>query len=678
MKLATFLAAGLLAASGSFAAPLPEDPVPETQTPAVQRLSVPRVFELLRQNTPPDEIVALIGQHGGDFDLTIEDVVRLREAGATPELIRLMAAGGDSGEVVEEQRMAPVVEPGPDALTADQVLELHKKGVPAYDIASRVASKGMAAPPDLSALLEYRAQGVPDIILRAMAGQAPPAPAPTQVAAKPALPPPAAALTTLDVIQMLEQKEKPDSITQEIGRRGMQAAPTLDEVLALRKAGATEAILAAINDASPQEQAAEGEAGSDVEQTRTAEGIDAADESGSDIDQDEFLDTKLPPAGQDNLWVTSVPPGARVYVSPSRTRLADATRHDYLSGRTPLLLPLPPGDYRVIVQKDAGGFESSLVPAWRTLHDSPGSRTLLDNADLTFQPEDCCLPGTVTGAVEIRPVSSELPRGIIGDLFEGLPPFLFDGESTQMLRVRNGRITHSMKAYLVRKNAGEPRTLVSTFIPSEGNPLDMEHVPGLPPGSPFDAWVDDAALSFLTDATGQSALAAALGVEVDHLDDAVAMLRKAGKAILHQPVEGGFRLLSISLDEAGRIRLKDQIVRPVDPFAAPAAAATTKSGKPKKKKTQAPPPVPPLPQADREVVPGLGLPRLLVDNTSSRGLGLLLSDGEFCFVAAKSRNECVVEPGTFAARVLNGSKPAAPAPAGTLHFSYHARYTIKF
>ena len=648
---------------------------PPAQPPS-EPLTVQQVLALLQQGTTAGTLLERIRRDGGSFDLTIEDVMKLRAAGAPVELIRLMAragAGSDMAEQVDQQTMAEVPEPSPGALTAQQVMELHGKGVPPDQIAAQIAAKGIAEPPDIDQIVAWRAQGIPDVILRAMAGTAPPPPA---AAAKPAATPPPAAtappaapapaaegrparsrhatpLTTADVIWMLETREPAERIVAEIERRGVKSAPTLDEGIALKKAGANDAVLVALNDAAPEEPETEAGAGQEAGAGRARASKDLL---------------TLPPPGQDQLWITSTPQGARVHVAPSRTRLADTLRHDYLVGRTPLALPLPPGDYRVVVVKDAGAFEAGLVPAWRTLHDNAASRTLLDNADLTFDPERCCLPGTLSGTVDVRPIPSETQRGVIGDLFGGLPPFLFDGESTQILRVHDGRIVSAMKAYEVRKNAGQERTLVSTFIPSEGDPLDAA-ASGLAEGTPFDSWVEAESLGFLTEPEGVAALASVLGVQPDHLTDAVAILRKAGKAILHQPLPDGFRLLAISVDEDGRLRVDDQKIQPADPFApAPPPSKT------KRKKT---PPAPPaLPQMDREVVPGLGLPRLVLDNKTSHALGLLFSDSEFCFVAAKSRSECVVDPGTVEAKVL-GVTSGLP-PQGTLHFSYHARYTITF
>jgi hypothetical protein len=327
------------------------------------------------------------------------------------------------------------------------------------------------------------------------------------------------------------------------------------------------------------------------------------------------------------------------------------------------------------VQKEAGDFEKGLAPAWRTAHDSTATRSLLDDADLTFDPAACCLPGSLAGEAMLRPVPQDVSRTLIGDAFDGLAPWLFDGEALQVLRVRHTHITHSMKLYRLKKFAGRSRMLVSLFLPAEGDPLDQTSVQGLPAGTPYDDWVDAPAIEPLRDPAQLSAFAAALGVEPAQVGSALAMMRRAGKAIVHQPVEGGMRLLALSVEDDGQLRVADRTIRPTDPFAPPPPPAPKK----KKKPAPVPPPPPPLPAVQRMVIPGLGLPRLAIENTTKTGLGLMLDDGLMLWVPPGQRREFPVDPGTFEARVVSPlASEAAPGARGRLHFSFNARYALTF
>ncbi|MFQ5878519.1 MAG: hypothetical protein ACE5JH_12705 [Acidobacteriota bacterium] len=638
-------------------------------------LSAERVLQLVREGTSPDDLISLLEKQEGGFDLTLEDAVRLRRLGAPARLVLLLARAGSQPPAapVASQAGAPAARPpARGSLSLRRVLRMQRKGVAADRIASLVASRGLRREPDLAELLEQRARGVPAGVIRALAaGAALPAAGRTEAVAsgEPADPPGSRRrarhrherpLAVGDVIEMLGNDIDPGEIVKIISERGMKAPPTLEEALSLRRAGATDGIMAAINQATAPPPAARAEP--EVEEPEREEPA-----AGPHVPT---------PASLDRVWVASVPPGTRVFVSRARTPGMDAFDRDYYMGETPLSLDLAPGSYNIAVSKEAGAFEQDLIPAWRTVHDAPETRSLLDDADLTFDPEACCLPGSLSGTVTFRQIGRDQPGTIIGDHFDGLPPYLFDGETMQVLRVREGRITQALKIYRLRKNAGQSRLLVASFIPAEGDPLDPSPVAGLPEGHPYDVYLDTPQLGFLRDPGSVAELAAVLGLDGDHLADTVAMLRHAGKAILHQQVEGGIRLIALALDDYGRLRLLDRTIRPEDPFAAP--PQTDDSGKNKKKMASAAPPAPPpLPALERVVVPGLGLPRLVVDNTTAHALGLLFHDGQFYFVPAETRREFIADPGTFDVQVLApGSSP--PGPRGRIHLSYHARYGIAF
>lgn len=585
-------------------------PAPPAAFQEGTELTVARVLQLLKERTPAGMLLNQIQRSRSRFDLTIDDVIRLRKAGATPAMVALMAGTAAPPVPAAPEPAAepvPPARPSPDSLSVKQVLKLYRKAMPIEEITAQIAARGLREVPVLDELLAQRERGLPAAIVRSMAGAGPQPAAGATVAAVPRATAPATGAGEAPVTA-----EEPD-----------EAAPPPTE---------------------------------DVEDEE-----DDVAERGARL---------LTPAGEgvDRLLVASVPAGARVYISSLRTRRDEAFDHDYLVGRTPLALTLEPGDYQIGVQKEAGAFEEGLLPAWRTIHDLPSSRSILDDARLTFDPDACCLPGTLEPTVNVHPVPGDQPLAIIGDQFDGLPPFLFDGEQLQILDVRKTRITRSMKLYALRKNPGQSRVLIATFVPAEGDPLSPESPADDPLGEePFAPWLAQPGLEFLSTPQGIVDLAAALGVETQHLGDAIPMLRRAGKAILHQQIEGGVRLAILAVDDDGRLRLTDQKVRPADPFAPPPPK--------KKKKTVAPPPPPPpLPLLERSVIPGLGLPRLVIENTRERGLGLALGDGELCFAPAKTTRECVIDPGTHDVRVLGGPTPAE----GQLHFSYHARYSVTF
>ncbi len=617
-------------------------------------LTLPQVIQMLREGVSSSVLISRIKRTGATFDLTVDELIRLKKVGASNELIVRMA--GTMEPAAAPPAPPPEAETGSEtatgALSVKQVLRMHRKGTPVEEIVARVAGEGLDEVPDIDTLLAQREKGLPDEIVLALArGGATVAPGATGTPHEP--------MTADEVIGMLESGEEPSEVATTVATRGMAAPLTLEEALALREAGATDEVISAVNQAASVAPVAP---------------LVAEDVVAVPLSQVEGPPARPTDPARDRVWVTSVPEGCSVYVSPAATQLREATEYDYYIGQTPLEVELDPGAYNVLIEKDADAFDDALLPAWRTVHDLPDTLTVLDNASLTFDPAHCCLPGSVSGRVDTYPVEREQPRSAIGMAFDGLPPYLFDSETLQLMRVEDAQVTETTKVYPLRKNAGESRLVIGLFIPAEGDPLDQASVKGLPTDHPFESYVDAPELSYLTDPAAAPGFAAALGVRQDHLADAVSMLRRAGKAILHQQVPDGVRIVSLMVDDGGRLRLTDRVIKPIDPLAAPPAPPA--KGK-KKKKARAPEPPPPLPEISRVVVPGLGLPRLVIDNTGDQGVGLVFDDGQFCYVEGKKRREFVVTPGSFDIRMLSPA-PAATVPQSRLHFSYHARYTITF
>ena len=152
------------------------------------------------------------------------------------------------------------------------------------------------------------------------------------------------------------------------------------------------------------------------------------------------------------------------------------------------------------------------------------------------------------------------------------------------------------------------------------------------------------------------------------------MLRRAGKAIIRRSGDEGVRLVILQVEGYGKLRLIDTTIAPIDLFASESdTVAPAKADAP----VESIPAAPELPDLQRMVIPGLGLPHLVVNNTTRQAKGLLFSDGQFFFVPGNSEREFVVDPGTFHV-VLATPGQDGPAPASKLHFSYQARYTLNF
>lgn len=81
----------------------------------------------------------------------------------------------------------------------------------------------------------------------------------------------------------------------------------------------------------------------------------------------ESLQTKLPiEVSGDEVWVTSVPVGADVYIRPFMPGEipSHATRSEAYRGKTPVRVVLPPGSYWIEFALDAGVFEAYFSPPY--------------------------------------------------------------------------------------------------------------------------------------------------------------------------------------------------------------------------------------------------------------------------------------------------------------------------
>ena len=715
-------AATILALAGAFGlaqmagvAPAAARQAPPTTEEALP-LTVDDVLQMLQSKVPEDEILEEKGL--GAMPLTIDDVARLKKAGASDRLIRALtlrpaapaapaaSPAAPAAPATPEQQVATAAPPaaspaaspaegatpeqqvattadaagaveqemGPGKLRLDKVLYWERSGMPLAEIAARVDEKGLKQEPELKLLLALLGKNKsPDFVrLLAQGRSMPPARLVriTVETAAPVAPSPAGAapqaaaatvkrkgiLSSKDILKMLNQKQTAATVTGTVIASGMKEPITTADETALRAAGADDQLIKVIH-----------LMGGSVEQA----GAKAAE--AKPLQLEVLPPGELPHVRRDTILVTSVPAEAEVFIAPAGMPRDEMFARHYMVGRTPVAVPVAPGRYNVIVRKRAGNFEQEMIPAWRTLHDSEDARLLLDNADLTFDPKACCLPGALDDTVQLRLLARDSSGVPLGDRFDGFAPYLFDGEALQILSIEGGSVQATSKLYTVDKGSHEPIIVAATFFQADADPLDTSLLGEEFATAAFDGFLMDPALSFLEDPAQVTSLAGALRIQPQEAASAISMLRRTGKGIVPQDASPGKRLVILSVDGPGSIHLHDATIRPADPFAAP---AVDKASKKKKKKTPPPPPEPPpLPEMRRHVIPGLGQPRLIVNNTTGTDTALIFSDGQLYFVPANTEREFVLDPGTYVVR-LAAPGHNGPEPQGQLHFSYQARYTM--
>jgi len=685
-----------LAAAAALALLVPVAPAVARQGPVITAapgedispLTVDDIVQMLLAKLPEEEILGMM-KGWGALPLTIDEIARLKRAGASDRLIRGLTAKPQAPAVpaTPEQEQAAVQSPAgtaeeemaPGKLRLNKVLFWERSGMPLSEIASRVDDKGLKQQPDLELLLDLLekkkspdfvrllAQGrskPPDRLAR-IANETPAAPPQTAEAGMPVAESPAAAtvkrkgtLRTEDVLTMLKEGQSAATVTGTVIARGMKEPITAADEKALRAAGADDQLIKVVH-----------LTGGSVGQTAAGTQTQAAPA----LRLESLPPGELPSVRRDTILVTSVPSEMEVYIAPAGMPRGEMFAKHYYVGRTPVAMPVAPGRYNVIVRKQAGNFEQEMIPAWRTLHDGADDRLLLDNADLTFDPRACCLPGSLDDSVQVRQL--ETGAGVpLGDRFGGLPPYLFDGESLQILSIAEGAVQASSKLYPVEKGPQEAVVVVATFFQADANPLDTSLLGEEFSTAAFDGFLETPALSYLADPAQVTSLAGALRIAPQEAASAISMLRRTGKGIVPHDASPGRRMVVLSVDGPGQIRVQEATLRPEDPFAA-LMEASRPAKKKKKSRTPPPPEPPPLPELRRHVVPGLGQPRLIVNNTTRTDTALIFSDGQLYFVPANTEREFVLDPGTYVVR-LAAPGAEGPEPQGQLHFSYQARYTM--
>ncbi len=681
------LASAVALAHLAAVAPAAARQAPPARAEDISPLTVDDVLQMLQVKMPEDEILGMM-KGWGAMQMTIDDVARLKGAGATDRLIRALTRrpAAPAAPATPEQEQATIEaaadaveeEMGPGKLRLNKVLFWERSGMSLSEIAARVDEKGLKQEPELELLIDLLNKKKPADFVRLLAqGRSSPPDRLARIANETEAPmapgteePQAAAsaaaatvkrkgtLRSEDVLKMLKEGQTAATVTGTVIARGMKEPIAAADETALRAAGANDQLIKVIH-----------LTGGSVAQP----GAQAAP-SAPPLQLEILPPGDLPNVRRDTILVTSVPAEAEVYIAPAGMPRNEIFAKHYLVGRTPVAVPVAPGRYNVIVRKRAGNFEQEMIPAWRTLHDGEDARLLLDNADLTFDPKACCMPGALDDTVQLTLLARDSSGVPLGDRFDGFAPYLFDGEALQILSIAEGSVQATSKLYPVDKGSHEPIIVVATFFQADANPLDTSLLGEEFAAAAFDGFLTDPALSFLSDPAQVTSLAGALRIQPQEAASAIAMLRRTGKGIVPQSAAPGRRLVILSVDSPGRIHLHDATIRPADPFAAPEEASAPK----KKKKKKAPPPPPeppPLPELRRHVIPGLGQPRLIVNNTTRTDTALIFSDGQLYFVPANTEREFVLDPGTYVVR-LAAPGHNGPEPQGQLHFSYQARYTM--
>ncbi|HXI03728.1 MAG TPA: hypothetical protein VNI57_11180, partial [Candidatus Saccharimonadales bacterium] len=315
-------------------------------------------------------------------------------------------------------------------------------------------------------------------------------------------------------------------------------------------------------------------------------------------------------------------------------------------------------------------FDASIVPAVRTVHDADGTtRTLIYNGTVYYDAQDCCEARGVGSALQITRVMEDHPGIILGDEFDGMPPYLWDGNRYLLLTIENGRIVEVTKVYRIVRATDEERTLMATFTPSSLNPL--EQTPTL------EAVSTRARMTWaVPDTATLSALAKINGVpesDVQAIDD---RLNQVGKAVWKSESESGVHIVSFELDTLGRLRL-DRVDLDRKGFdgelATPAPPAPPPAKDKAKEKT--PPGPAPLPDVHRTRQIEQELPLLQVTNNRKSAAEVRLADGTVIFVDAGQTAESIVSPGTWTIDVqFESGEPARMT--GSARLAARARYTL--
>lgn len=597
---------GILLAQYGGGAPAAEGPFGFDEYPSLEG-----VIAAHESGKTDGEIIAWLRDNGAYIPLSLDEALQLKARGVSPELCAAMSQlpPAKVKSVLREFADVYIARAEPRrGLSRRQILKMLDAGASDEEVAAAVAEQGSRADLSLEEAIELQEKGLSGATLCAVARGAPaPAPSATQARAQDQAGPP-----SLD-----------DIFAETAGEDEEEEVPLLDDLL---------------DDSYEDEE-------EEPAEPRTAAAPAAENPS--------------------EIVVLSDAPDAKAFVAPGSARVVDLLRSADSIGRTPARSRLDPGPYYVLVEKRLDPFDHAIIPAFRTVHDGSGrTRTLIESGQIYYDTDECCLPRSLEGEFSITRISENQQGVILGDAFDGLPPYVWDGNRFLVLTVEGARVTRIMKVYEIRKAAGERQTVVATFTPSHRDPLLAKPAPAEADGK------DEPLVTFAPDPAELTGVAEILGVAAQDMPRIHAKLRESGAAVYRQEdTEGRIRMIAFNVDGYGRLGVRQSWLEKSGPFGMYATSAPPAPSPAPKADSAA------LPAPERTADPNVNLPFLSVTNSGGTPALLMMGNGTAIYLGPGQTRQTTVAPGATTLEALFADRKGAPRK-GRVTFSYYFRYTL--
>lgn len=609
--------------------------------------------------------------------------------------VLLVAVGCLTGEARAQ------LEAGRDDLSADAYLSTYptiegirkarQAGHPVSLILSWIREYDAVFPLDLDEAVQLRAEGVEVPIIAAMAGMPAPRVADllgTLETVYVARPGPRQGLSKNRLLKMLELGAPEEEILRAIAENGSRAEISLEEGVKLLEGGASPRLVVAIaRGVVPPEAASRVAVDPNAPLLDDLLGVEEEPSAaGEPLDLDEIFEeagVAAEPRGGPQLVVVSDPPGSQLFVAPGNVRPDDLLKMSRPEGRTPVSLGTVPGTWWVLVEKRLDEFDTSIIPAVRSVHDGDGTtRTLIHSGTVYYDVQRCCQPMGLGGPVKITRIGENQPGVLLGDEFEGMPPYLWDGNRFFIMRVEDGRIRRVIKVYDVSRAAGEELTLSASFIPAMVDPLSH-------PASMEAVSTRARATWEVPPEEDMRGVARITGIPEEEVSRIRQRLLETGKALWKEETGEGLRILALALETEGRTRLHEvklertglygRLATPGlrEPEIAGAgerqdteSARSDRAAAPKAEKEPKP-----LPAIRRVRTPETEIPLLRVINEGASAALVRLDDGLIIYAEPGEAVETPVSPGTTWVEARFDAE-GADLLHGRISFSYKSTYTL--